>query len=215
MWTRTATIQGMTSASSDAYADRVTVTFHQIEHWSSAKVLDAYEMKIDPGGTIDLDWLNAQIVDLFLGAPEPGTGIRYSRDSYVLTQTRTDMSWGASTSVVHFIVETSEFIGREGAAALIGAGILKLIQKLKDRGYGVVAGAPEELSDDEAARFGLRLIEIEYDADLPALTLTSIGVNEFKQHVCTASARDGTLYTVTFDVRGGKPKLISRNRSVR
>lgn len=123
------------------------------------------------------------------------------------------MSWGASATVVQFLIETSEFIGRHGMAALIGVGILKLVQALKDRGYDVVAGMPEESSDDEAARFGLGLIEHEYDADLPALTLTSIGVNEFKQYACTAPARDGPTYTVTFDVRGGKPKLISRSRS--
>ena len=192
----------------------MTITFRQVEYWTGTPVLDTYEIKIDPNGTIDLDWLNGEIKDLFLSEPDPDTGIRYSRDSYVLTQTRTEMSWGASAAVVQFLIETSEFIGREGSAALIGAGILKLVQALKDRAYGVVAGVPEELSDDEAARFGLRLIEREYDADLPALTLTSIGMNQLKQHVCTASAPGGNAYTVTFDVRGGEPRLISRSRSV-
>jgi hypothetical protein len=205
----------MTSDSTNAYADRVTITFRQVQGRTGTRVLDAYELQIHPQGTIDLDWLDAEIRTLFLGEPDSETGIRYLRDSFVLTQTRTDMNWGASASAVHFLVETGAFIGKEGAAALIGAGILKLVQTLKDGGCSVVAGRPEALSDDEAARFGLRLIEREYDADLPALTLTAIGVNELKQHVCTASARDGSTYTVTFDVRRGEPVLISRNRTIR
>ena len=118
----------MTQDSKDADVYRVTITFNQVENMPGSKVVDTYELRVDPRGRIDLDWLNNEIENLFLQAePDPSTGIRDQRDPFVLTQTRGHVSWGAESAAVQFLVETAANIGKDGAEALIGAGILKLV----------------------------------------------------------------------------------------
>lgn len=196
------------------YADQVTITFNQVSDRSNASVLDSFQITVHPGGTIDLEWLNDEIKGIFLQAPDPETGVRYSLDSYILTQRRTEMSWGASAAVVHFIVDTAAYLGETGVPAVVGAGIVELVKKLKARGYDVIAGKPEDLSDDEAIRRGLLAIETDYDTTLSGLTPRSVGKNEFGQHVVTASDSSGSTYTVTFVVRGGVTTVVSRHRTL-
>ncbi|MFC1473166.1 hypothetical protein [Rhodococcus qingshengii] len=205
----------MSMDSKNAYADRVTITFNQVEGMPGSQVINSYEIKVDPKSLIDLDWLTTELENIFLQPePEPSSGTRYQRDAFVLRQTRHHTSWGADATTVQYIIETGAYILNSGGQALVGAGILALVQKLKKLGHNVVDGTPEELTDDEATRHGLRLIETHYDTTLSALTATSIGINEFGQHICSASDADGYAYTVTFAVRGGQTMLISRNRDL-
>jgi hypothetical protein len=124
-------IRHMRPDETGTYADQVTITFYQVPDRSGKPVIDSYEVRIQPHGNIDLDWLSDEINDLFRQSePDPETGIRYSRDDYVLTQRRTELHWGANATAVQFIVETAAFIGEHGAEAVVGAGVLGLIQKL-------------------------------------------------------------------------------------
>src|SRR4051812_9443563 len=106
-------------SSAGTYADQVTITFNQVPDRSARSVLDSFEIVVHPNGTIDLDWLSDEIKGIFLQPePDPETGIRYSLDNYVLTQRRTEISWGASASVVQFIVDTAAFLSEAGAGAV-------------------------------------------------------------------------------------------------
>jgi hypothetical protein len=197
------------------YADQVTITFNQVPDRSSKTVLDTYEVKVHPHGTIDLDWLSDEIKGLFLQPePDPETGIRYSLDNYVLSLRRTEVSWGASATVVQFIVDTAAFIGEHGAEAVVGAGVLGLIQKLRSLGYGVTAGKPEALSDGEAIRLGLEAIESDYSTTFSDLSPKSVGKNEFGHYVLTATDSNGSTYTVTFVVQGGVTNVVSREHTL-
>lgn len=196
------------------YADVVIITFNQITDPFDRRLLDSFQISFSPGGTIDLDWLNDEIKGIFLLPPDPETGVRYSLDNYILTQNRAERSWGASAAGVHFIVETASYLGGTGATAVVGAGILELVKKLKARGYQVIAGKPEDLSDDEAIRRGLQAIETDYDTALSDLTPRSVGKNECGQHVVSASDSSGSTYTVTFVVRGGVTTVVSRHRTL-
>lgn len=200
--------------STDFFADRVTITFNQVRGRTDASVLDRYEVEIHPGGVrIDLDWLSEEIRGVFLQREtDPESGIRYSLDSYVLTQRRTYVSWGATASAVHFVVETAAFLGQAGASAVVAVAVEELIRKLEARGYAVTAGRPAAISDEEIIRLGLSAIETDYNTSLSDLSPKSVGTNDSGQFVVTARDRGGSTYTVTFVVRGGITHVISRNR---
>lgn len=212
-----ATIKGMPihDESSGTYADQVTITFNQVSDRTAMTVLDSYEVTIHPNGTSDLDWLSDEIKDIFrFPEPDPATGIRYSLDNYVLSQRRTELCWGASATVVQFIVDTAAFLGEAGAGAVVGAAVNELVGKLKARGYNVTAGKPAVLSDDEAIQRGLEAIESDYATTLSTLSPKSVGKNTSGHYVVTASDGGGSIYTVAFVVKGGVTDVVSRDRTL-
>lgn len=49
------------AAMTESYRDQVVIQFFQVRDLTDPRVVDAYEIVINPGGTIDLDWLSDEL----------------------------------------------------------------------------------------------------------------------------------------------------------
>ena len=185
------------------HADQVRIVHLQVE-WPGTPPLARHQIVITPRGKdVDLDWMVREI-----------EAIQF-HTSYVLTQQRNRISWGASASTVEFVIETMETFGAIGGTLLVEHTWEALIKKLKAMGYDIRHGPIEALTDSDAIGRGVQLITSEFGMSADSLTPKSVS-HDVEAHTVTVAAlgRDDATYTVTFRARGDLTTLVSRSREL-
>lgn len=198
----------------ESYRDQVVIEIRQItdRYAPSPQVVDGYSIVIHPHDTIDLDWLNAQLEDMFVTRDE--SGIPVHQTPYVLKQRRTETHWGAAGSQAQFLIETAGVIAAGATGAVLGNELQGIVSKLKAKGYEVRHGKLQTLTPDEIGQHGLRAIEATFGVPLSDLTLRTTETNENNEHTASARGPNDTQYVVTFIVRGGETQVQTSRREL-
>ncbi len=198
---------------SGPYADRVVFRVDTIESPMEPAPIDRYQIDFNPGGSIDLGWLRAEVENIN-SFPSSGDGFRVQSRNYILRERRTHFSWGADATQVEFYMQIGESVAQIGGVLAVEHALEELVAKLRDR-FGNVRFGPvvDDMSDAEIEAQAINLVELNYSVPAYEQTLVETGSNE-QENTYSGITRgaDGTTYGVTFSIRGGEAMLVAKFR---